>query len=548
MTLQGDLATLELPDILQNLEMHRKSGTLAIETEKGLRRVYVHEGAITLFAGDGRPSLMDDLVTAGLLEEKQLASARRPRWRRRRALCEVLVKRGVFDTETLTAFAHARLVEDVCDFLALETGSFRFHAGRPPAGVFDPEERHLGLSLAAAPVLFESARRKDHMAALRTRIGSDATHYVADGEPTGDGLGDDLELAAALCDRLDGTRSVREALRAFPDRRFAARELLATLASFELVRPTEPEDLVRLAREVAHADPERALRVLRDGLETTPRHVGLLRDLADLCERLGDGVAAAEALKLLAHLRLEEQDKEGAREDLGRACALAPKDTTIHERRMELARVDGRTEEAIEHGRVLVELYRGPGLHAKAATVLETLVTLAPDAWDLRRELARTRADCGNPTLAVAELRRYGKQLLARREDRAAREVQEEILTLVPKDANAKHTIELIDSEAFERRRKRRRSFASRALGAAIAVPVGLLLVFDVAARLAFLRAARISSELELIERRRYADAIELYEDVRASYPWTLTSRVTATGQVELLEEKLGQSGPAAGR
>jgi len=536
--MQGDLATLELSDIIQNLEMHERSGTLEIESERGTSRVYFQGGAVALLASDKRPPLMEDVVRAGLVEEKTMANAKRPRWRRRRALTNVLTDRGKIAREDLVAFAERRLIEDVCEILALEAGTFTFNEGRAPGGVFDPEEKVLGLSLAAGPVLFEAARRKDHMAAARNRVASDATHYVSQGGVDPASFAGDAELAEELLAELDGTRSVRDLVALFPSRRFEAFEALAALVATGVLRPAEPEDLERMARELVHEDPDRALRVLRDALETTPHHRGLLCELANLSERRDDLGAAADALKVLAHLDLELGERERANENLNRACTLAPDDTSIRERRMRLAMEENRREDAVENGVLLVDLYRKPGLHAKAAAILTELVELDPDSWDLRRELARSQADCGNPTLAVAELRRFGKKLLSRSEDRLARTVQEEILALVPKHAGAKRTIELIDSEAFVRRRNRRRRVIRRALTALIAVPLGLFCVFDVCARLAYSRASREVAELELIETRNYGQAIQLYEDVRASYPFTLTAMLTVDRQVELLGAK----------
>lgn len=543
MSLQGDLATLALPDLIQNLEMHRRSGTLVIETERETRRVYFKDGAIALFAGDGRPSLMDDLVRAGLITAKQLANARQPRWRRRRRLGEVLVQRKVIEKEALVAFGQARLIEDVCDFLALETGAFHFDEGRVPGGVFDPEERWLGLGLPVGPILFESARRKDHAAAQRGRVGREATYYVADGRPEPDTFPGDVELATTLCERLDGTVSVRELLQRFPHRRFSAGEALAALAAADLIHAASADDLAALAKTLADDEPRQALRVLKNALESTPRHERLLRDFANLSERLGDDEGAAEALKVLAHVQIEAEERERARENLTRACTLAPKDATIRARLLELSREDRLHGEAIEHGRVLVELYRGPGLHAKAVTVLEGLVDLAPDSWELRRDLARARVDSGNPTLAVTELRRHGKKLLSSGDDKAARAVQEEILSLVPNHSGAHKTIELIDNETFERRRATRRVLVRRLALVAVGVPLGLLLTFDLAARSAYAHATATVAELELIENRDYAAAAEVLEGVRTAYPFTVTGQLTIPRHVRALDTKR-ESGP----
>lgn len=212
MTLHGDLSTLELADIVQNLELHKRSGTLAVETALGTTRVYFDRGAVAMIASERRPAMLDDLVLAGLVTEKQLEGARKARWRTRKALGEVLVKRKALDGDTLRWFAERRLQEDLCDFLALEAGAFTFTDEGVPRNVFDPEERNVGLALPVGAMLFEAARRKDHWPLIRRRLPSDATHYLAPESLEVEGAGDQ-ELARAVVARLDGTRSVREVVR-----------------------------------------------------------------------------------------------------------------------------------------------------------------------------------------------------------------------------------------------------------------------------------------------------------------------------------------------
>jgi len=523
MTLQGDLATLQLADLVQNLQLHSRSGTLAIETPRGASRMYFKDGAITLLASEERPTLLDDLVRSGYVAKRTLDNARKRRWRSRKPLTEVLVKRKVLDEETLKAFAQARLVEDVCDFLAPGAGAFTFREERLPAGVFDHEERCVGLALPVGPVLFEAARREDHWPLIRTQVPSDALHYVAKAgaQPA---VAGDPELAACLVEHFDGSRSVREVMRAFPQRRFEAYQVLAALVDAQILRAAGPEDLLAMAREVEDKDPDLAWQVVVDGLDAHPYHAGLLGEKADLAERREDGKRAAEALKVLAHLRLEERDREGAVEHLRRAGELDPSDTALCERTLELAVQDERGEDAIAVGLRLVDLYRAPGLHAKACDVLEVLVQLDPESWQLRRELAQSQVQCGNPSLAVAGLERFGKKLLAREEHELARTVFQEILAIVPKRKQALRTIELIDTQAFQRRRVQRRRILARLAVALAVVPLGAYVALDAAARVEYARANQTVSELCLIENRRYADAIGLLDQVRASYAFTPTA------------------------
>jgi tetratricopeptide (TPR) repeat protein len=546
MTLQGDLSTLELADIVQNLELHRRSGTLSVETAQGTTRVYFEAGAVALIASERRPTLLDDLVVAGFVTERELAAARKARWRTRKSMGEVLVKRKALSTETLAWFTERRLEEDLAEFLALDAGAFTFTDEDVPRGVFDPEERALELRLPVGAMLFEAARRKDHWPLIRRRLPSDAAHYLAPGALEVAGHGD-AELAQALLARLDGTRSVREAVKTFPHRRFEAYDLFVKLIEAGAVHALGPDDLVGLAEQLADAHGDEAWQVILDGLVAHTHHLGLLRAKVRLAGERDEKKSAAEALKLIAHVQLEAGDRRGALAELMRAGEFDPDDTAVWERTLELALADERHDEALEHGLRLVQLYRKPGLHSRACAVLETLVRLDPERWDLQRELARSRADCGNSTTAVAGLERFGKKLLAREEYREARRVQEEILRLVPGRKEAQQTLEMIDSRVYERRRAWRRSMLGRAALAAAGLFLTALAVLDARARLDYSRANRAVSRESLIEERRYDEAIARFEEVRARHPYALASLFDVRRRIRDLEEKRGPVMDAAG-
>jgi tetratricopeptide (TPR) repeat protein len=525
MPLRGDLSTLELVDIVQNLEMHKKSGVLAVETQRGTRQLCVEEGAVAMIATPGRPSLMEDLVHAGYVRADDVESARKRRWRSRKSLGEWLVKLKAIEAEELADFAKCRLREDLCDFLALDTGAFTFTEGKPPRDVFDPEERALALALPIGVSLFEAAKRMDHMPGVRSLIPADSAHFHAHGR-TQPQLAGDPTLAAAVLRQLDGTRNVRQVLQAFPHRRFEVYEALARLAEAQAIRTFGPDDMAALAQELSSEDGDRAWQVVQDGLASNPHHLGLLREKAALASARDEPKAAAEAHKLIAHLQLETGDRSAALVELMRASELDPDDPSILERTLALAIEDERCEDAFEQGLRLVQLYRAPGLHSKAVTVLEALVRLDPEHWTIQRELAHSRADSGNIADALAGLERYGKKLLARGDYKPARAVQQEILKLAPSRKQAQKTIEMIDAQVYERRRALRRRILQRALLVLVAGGLGTLFFLDTRARLDLARAEHELMRRDLIEQGDYAEAVRVLEEVRMRHPYSLAARI----------------------
>ena len=126
MGVQGDLGTLELSDLLQNLELHKKSGTLVVQTETDSASFYFDEGRLTLFGAPDRPSLMEVLVGSGLVTAEGLDRARKKRKRTRKSLGEVLVELEEVDHEALVELARSRLLSDTCEVIVSTYGEFQF--------------------------------------------------------------------------------------------------------------------------------------------------------------------------------------------------------------------------------------------------------------------------------------------------------------------------------------------------------------------------------------------------------------------------------------
>jgi len=529
MSLKGDLSTLDLAGLLQNLEAQAKSGLMSLEGPAGPTQLYFDGGKLSLLVYEGRPTLMDVLVASGEITAKDVETARKKRRRTKKSLGEVLVGAGALTEERLYEIAQTRLLDEACELVSGGAGLFTFTEGAIPSRVFDPEERRLQLKLPAGPLLMESARREDHWRLIRERIPSDSAHLIVQRRPRP--TEETPDFMPALLDRLDGTRSVAEAMTPFPHQRFEAYQLLANLRESRAVREVTPAELAKLAAELGRHDRERAMVLLERGLATQPRNHNLLVVKAGLAESLGELEEAAEALKMLVHLNLESGEREKARARLDRLTKLAPADTAVWERRFNLALEEKRHEDAVREGHKLAELYRGPGLFRRACAVLEQIVELQP-TWEHLRELARTRADAGDAAKAVQELERFGEEHLNKAEYPLALHVYEEILSLDPANKRAKDTVELIKTGEHERRRANRRRLIRRTVLVGFLALMGFCIYYEATARASFMEASRVIQREGLIEDGRYEEAIETLDAVRREYPLASASWLDARSTI----------------
>lgn len=548
MTVSGDLASIDLADLLQNIQVHNRTGTLTLRGENTTARVFFRDGNIALLGADDRAPLVETLVSSGLVPARKLELARKKQRGTKRTLAEILVNGKAITADQLWSAAEEYLTEDVVNLIAAASGEFQFEEGADPGAGFDEDEASLMLALPVAPLILEATRRIDHWAEIRKFIPSASMHFQArDGARCREDV-EDPELAAALLQSLDGGSSIKEIADRFANQRFLTYKLLAEFVRDRLARPTSADDLLAIAEHVEGSDAARARQLVRRGLDAEPHHADLIAAEARLAEKLGDPAAAAAASKLLAHLRLESGHTEEALQHLENAKRLTPADPTVWERTLALALTQGRRQDAVAEGMQLVALYRAPGLHSRAKDVLEKLLKVEPDSLELHVEYSRTRVDCGESPEAIKYLLRQGKALVAREDYDRARVLYGEALDHDPNNREAALSIEMIDKEIFARRRERKRRAIRTVIAAAIALVLGAALVAEIVARVAVVEARSLISRERMIEQRQYLEVIRLLEQVQAEHAWTPTAWYDVARQIDDLQQRLDDPEPRGPR
>jgi len=542
MTVSGDLATIDLADLLQNIQVHARTGTLTLVSEEGQARVFFRDGNVAMLTSDGRASLTERLVAAGMLSRRKLDAVQKKQRSSRRCAAEILVGARVMTTDALVAAAEDFLTEDVANLIASARGEFEFVEGREAPRGFDPDEASLPLGLPVAPLILEATRRVDHWVEIRKYLPTDSMHFVVrEGARCRTDI-DDLEFVEQLLGSLNGARSVRELSDLFPNRRFLCYKLIADLVRDRVARPATADDLLELANVSEAEDPARARELVRRALDMEPHHCELLAAEARLCEQLGDASQASTARKLAAHLHLESGRTDEALVELEQAKTLTPSDPSLWERSLAVAVSQGRRDDALRDGMHLVGLYRAPGLHVRARDVLERLLRIEPEDPTLHIELARCRVDCGQSQEAVKNLARRGKHLIGRQDYVTARQIYEETLTIEPGSREAALSIEMIDKEIFIRRRERKRRLVRVCLTGCTVAVLGVAAGIDLVARRACLETHSLISRERMLEQRQYQEIIVLWDAVRARHPYSLSAVFEVPRHIADLRERLQET------
>jgi hypothetical protein len=185
MSLQGDLRTMPLPDVLQWVAAGRKTGTLHVERRSIKKRIILREGHIySSWSNDPRESLGQFLIRFRLVSEEHLFRALQAQEEKGRPIGSILVGDGVLQEDDLKHALKAKAEETIYDLFLWPSGHFEFHEGEFPADIL------ITLDTPVTPVILEGIRRVDEWQRIRAVFPSmDTTfHATAAQEPSQDPL------------------------------------------------------------------------------------------------------------------------------------------------------------------------------------------------------------------------------------------------------------------------------------------------------------------------------------------------------------------------
>lgn len=154
--LAGTLATMAFPDLLQWISQARKTGTLSLQNEALVKRLFLREGVITSSgSNDPREFLGQIMISQQLLTETQLKEAFDWQEKTHVMLGRALVQKGWIPEEVVSQALKRKTEETVYSLFLWAEGGFEFHESAAPA------EDGIPIRLKVEELLLEGLRRYD---------------------------------------------------------------------------------------------------------------------------------------------------------------------------------------------------------------------------------------------------------------------------------------------------------------------------------------------------------------------------------------------------
>jgi tetratricopeptide (TPR) repeat protein len=172
MSLQGELRTMPLADVLQWLASGRKTGTLHVSRRSVEKRIVLREGSIaSSWSNDPRESLGQFLIRLRLISEEQLFRALLAQEQRGELLGSILVADGVLAEADLRRALETKAAETLYDLFLWPSGEFEFREGELP------EKIQVTFETPVTPVILEGVRRLDEWQRIRAVLPSMQTSF-----------------------------------------------------------------------------------------------------------------------------------------------------------------------------------------------------------------------------------------------------------------------------------------------------------------------------------------------------------------------------------
>ena len=523
MGIRGDVRSISLANVLQDLASNEKTGTLKVSSTKERQiALWFDKGALRLVGVGPRegPSLLNGLLALEKLraEEAPAVTGRRPN---EGGFIRGLVKKGRVTKDELKAALEHQMGEQLCDAFLWNDAQFEFDEGEPDDALFDVDQLDLEPRLSVEAAIMEAVRRADEWGETRKAILSsneilvpDPSRLPADAEPT-------VRRIFAL---LDGERSIRDVQQLTRLGAFILLRAAALLIRSGAARPVSTAEAFERARARAgRKEWDAALRMARYGLEHERKNIGLLELAIKCCEMLEDHEGAASYARQLASAQVESGQTEEAVRTYQKVLVHAPFDLTAHERLFTLLCQLDLKLDALAAGEALASAYKKAGLPDKALDVYRRLLDKVGDQIELLESVAEIQRHLGDKGEAVALYKKLMDRAMESGQDGTALDYCRTILRLDPRHAEALDLRQRLESGQVEKARRRRR--AARivlSVAAGLLVAAGALL-YEWQARVQYGEVAnRILDAAETRDRRQ---VLRLYDTVLDAYRWSIKAR-----------------------
>jgi tetratricopeptide (TPR) repeat protein len=520
--LRGDLKSLNLGNVLQDLAYNSQTGTLRLHVGERRRFLWFEKGALRL-VGLGLaqgPSIAAGLLALGKIGPADLETGARKTTDAAR-VNRLIREKKVTNADVKSALEN-QMTELVCDTFLWADAEFEFVGGDASSADFEVRQLDWEPQLACDAVTMEALRRVDEWTQIQKSVIS-AEEILLQSVPQ---IPDEAD---AQCKRLfallDGERRLQDILNETHQGQFATFRAAATLLRSGWARPLDVKEArAKAEAHMAAKRPEKALGLVKFALSHEP-HSPDLRKLAGRClETLGKKDEAAAEYRILLAEETSHGRAKDAIETSRRVIGLAPKDTFTQEKLFQLLLETGTPEEALAQGEALAKSLKRAGMPDRARDVYERLLNKFDDNDAIMAALAEIAHHMGDKREAVTLYRKLFDRAVAASDEEMILERARTLLRLDPSlDEVARKRIE-VETGMYRKNKARRRKVRFIIFGCLGLAVVASLGVMEWSARSALSKVRQLEDGFMYKQPPQVDKAVAKYNEFLDKYAWTLAA------------------------
>lgn len=535
MALKGDLASVDLAQVFQMLALNKKVGLLSIQSPKLWKVLYFDARGVTLYYNSYR--LLDRTLAAfvrsGRLQARAVEELRDHASRNQLGLTDALLAGGYLGEDELDGQMRYEIEEEIYDLFFCKDARFEFFEGvdrlHEREGVVD--ERFF---FNTESVIMEAARRIDEWSYIAERIPNSLEVFTPSDHPFQPAEG--MEECAAVWELVDGRRNVSRLVEVSGLSSFAVFKSLCQMYDAGHIVPLPPEEVPLAGNEcLAEGRVQDAIALYERAIDLGVGVPEVHFQAAQAYQAIAEYENAIYHLKCDAEYRIAAGDFRGAAQRLHAAAALISTDLAARERLVEIvldhAEIRLSGYDALEEGKVLVELMMAAGDLPRVRAMLERLLSAHPEDLELKKVLINVHTKAGDQAKVVELYESIADTLVRQHRPLEAVGFLQKILMLdrTRSDVSEKlRTLYALD----ERSRSRRRAMAM------LGVLFLLLSALGVAYHFYDEKATEVFEAIEvdtLLADNEFALAAGEYEAFLAHYPLS-TARERAREELARIE------------
>jgi outer membrane protein assembly factor BamB len=535
MSLQGDLAELQIGELLQTLTLNNHEGTLRVRSEKeGDKYFYLSKGEIQLVSpGKKGLRLGDALMKAGKVKKDDLDRAVKHQVATGKKIGEALVELEIVAESDIEAVIHQQFREEFFEIFLLTKGQFEFHFRTKPDQIVQFDETVSRVSVNTSSLMLEALRQIDEWQVMSKTITTPRAILKSDGPNLDDVVAeasatDDVKKAVAL---IDGKNTVAEIVEKTPATKFDVYAFLHQLLEKHAIRPLTHEECSdqALGAEVG-GDTYAATQYYEFGVFLDPDDLEMREKQFKLLKRLAVYKEAKEAALAIADRKLESKELEAALSYYLEAAACDERDLRAAEGvfRASLA-IGTNAARSSKAGDEYVKLAIRNHELKRAREALASLIELEPAVVRRKIQLADLQEDDVTGRGEAVRLLDEALAELTKPEDAPLKaEAARKLAALDARRTDARQKLkEAVETQEQTHRRKIRNILVAN--GAGLVLIAGAYFgSAEFAARKAFAEAESVMNSAD--DAGKLAEAKELFRLVRHDYPHSsVASRAQAS-------------------